>query len=400
VSKICHNILTKNEILDYLSQHQEIEHRLFVSPLLEKDQIGDTSIDLRLGHRFLVPEPSRLGVLDLIDLHHEGRGVLKDSYREVRVPYGQYFTLHPRRSVQISTLEYLGIPFGLQGNVTLRASVSDMLLIANVRQLHPGYRGIVTFSLISNAEFSIRLYPGIRVAELQLQCVNAPIIDHKVSRYHSMTRPLPTKLEEDADLEYIGPTVEPIIIGIASTIAAGRTTAVGHLIERYGFSWFSLADVLKAEANRRGIPTHRTELQKLGSELREMYGDAYLAVRLRTGRKWLANKGTMVVVDSFKNVAEVEEFRKQRRFKLLGIDAPTEERWERVKKRRRQGDPKTLEGFQLQNATDKGPEGSLHGQQLEQLLEKADKVIINDGTIEQFLGEVDRFVGDLLHPVA
>ena len=34
------------------------------------------------------------------------------------------------------------------------------------------------------------------------------------------------------------------------------------------------------------------------------------------------NKNSLVVVDSFKNAAEVEEFRKQKRFTLLCIDAP------------------------------------------------------------------------------
>jgi len=398
VKKTGYNILTRNEILDFLKPNRPIEHRLFVSPLLEQGQLGDTSIDLRLGHRFLVSESSRMGVLDLIDLHHEGRGVLRDNYQEVRVPYGHYFTLHPRSTVQVGTMEYLGIPVDLQGIVTPRASVSDVPIIANAAQVHPGHKGIVTLTLTSNAEFSIRLYPGFRVAELQLQYVDTPVEEPRTSRYHNIIGPVPTRLYEDRDLEYLGPTVEPIIIGIASTIAAGRTTAVGHLVERYGFGWFSLASVLKTEAIKLGIPTLRTRLQELGSHLRDEHGDAYLAVKLRTSRKWLGSTSTMVVVDSFKNVAEVEEFRKQKRFKLLGIDAPTELRWERVGQRRRQGDPITRENFLQQDTTDKGLDGSFHGQQLANLLLTADDVIVNDGTIPEFLEEIDRFVMNMLHP--
>jgi len=392
------SILTRDEILYYLSARQPVHERLFVSPLLEREQVGDTSVDLRLGHHFLVSQPSRLGVLDLIDLHNEGKGILSDNYREVRIPYGQFFTLHPASSVRVGTLEYLGIPYDLQGIVTLRASFSDLPIVANVAQVHPGHKGIVTLSLTSNAEFSIRLYPGARMAELQLQRLDPCIAKPRKSRYHRMTKPVSTRLYEDRDLSYLGPTVEPIIIGFATTIAAGRTTAVGHLLDMHGFTFLSLADVLKSEAIARGIPTRREELQRLGTELRQLHGPAYLAEKFRTDPKWLSSKSALVIVDSFKNEAEVKEFRKQKRFTLLGIDAPEELRWERVRSRRRQGDPETYADFQYQDRVDRGLSGDAHGQQLERLLAIADRVIMNHGTVEAFLAQVDKAVADLLHP--
>lgn len=399
------NILTREEILYYLMEHQPIEERLFVSPLLEKDQLGDTSLDLRLGHYFLVSQPSRLGVLDLISLHHVGRGVLGESYREVRVPYGQFFTIHPGTTVQAGTLEYLGIPAGLQGLVSLRASVAHLPISARATQVHPGHKGIVTLSLTSNAQFSIRLYPGIRVAELQLQRVYDTISMPRASRYHEMTKPVPTRLHEDKDLRYLGPTVEPIIIGIASSIAAGRTTAVGHLLDRHGFTLFSLGDMLKDEAVARGLPIGRSALQELGTELREIHGNAYLAARLRTSSRWLSSRATLVIVDSLKHEDEVEEFRKQRRFTLLGITAPQEKRWERLRNRRRQGDPESPEAFQQQDAIDRGLESTPHGQEVDRLLEIADSenedcLIDNSGTVTEFLSELDRFVMRLLYPSA
>jgi dCTP deaminase len=394
------NILTKEDILEYLEPTRAIDDRLFISPLLEREQLGDTSIDLRLGHHFLISTPSRLGVLDLVDLHHQGAAVLRDNYSEVRVPYGQYFTLHPGSSVQVGTLEYLGIPVSLQGIVTLRASVSDIPILANAAQVHPGHRGVITLTLTSNAEFPIRLYPGVRTAELRLHHVRTPIDTPTPSRYHHMTRPLPTKLHEDRDLEYIGPSVEPIIVGIASTIAAGRTTAVNHLVETHGFAWFSLANILKSDAIRCGIPTHRSRLQEHGTHLRETHGDSYLAFKLRTGRDWLANSSAMVVVDGFKSIAEVEEFRKQKWFHLLVIDAPEELRWDRVRARRRQGDPITRDTFLQQDATDRGLDGGPHSQQVDQLVRLADRLIVNDGTVSEFLGQIDDFAMSVLHPTS
>ena len=327
---------------------------MFISPLLDHDQIGDTSIDLRLGHIFSVPKPSRLGMIDMIQLHNEGGGALDENYRESRVPYGQHFSFHPRRSVQIGTLEYLGMPSDLEGIVTLRASISDLPIIANAAQVHPGHRGIISLTLTSNAEFSIKLFPGMRIAELQLRHIDTPIDLPRSSRYHYMTKPLHTELYKDKDLDYLGPTVEPTIVGVVSTIAAGRTTAINHLMETQGFVWFSLAQILKEEAIKIGIPTIRESLQDFGNNLRETRGDAYLATKLRNSATWLMNKSILVVVDSFKNKAEVEEFRKQRRFTLIGIDAPLQQRWDRVVTRRRQGDPTNIEEFKKQDALDRG----------------------------------------------
>jgi dCTP deaminase len=391
------NILTREDFQSYMAPSRSINDRLFISPLLEEEQLGDTSIDLRLGHWFLVSAPSRLGVLDLVSLHHEGSGILRDNYAKIRVPYGQYFTLHPGSSVQVGTLEYLGIPLDLQGIVTLRASLSAIPIIANAAQVHPGHRGVVTLTITSNAEYSIWLYPGVRTAELRLQHVHTPIAYPTPSRYHNMTSPVPTKLHEDTDLEYVGPTVEPIIVGIASTIAAGRSTTVDHLTEIHGFRGFSLAHVLKSKAISSGVPTLRGSLQAFGTQRRQLHGDAYLASELRSEREWIANTSAMVVVDGFKHVAEVEEFKKQRWFRLLVIDAPEKLRWQRVEARRRLGDPKTREAFLEEDRTDRGLDAQPHGQQVEKLLQLADEVIINDGTMQEFLEKVDRFVMSVLH---
>jgi len=219
-----------------------------------------------------------------------------------------------------------------------------------------------------------------------------------VSRYHGVVGPVPTQLHEDEDLEYICPTVEPIIVGIASTIAAGRTTAINHLVTRYGFRVFSLAQMLKELAIPRGIPLLRGRLQEFGSCLRETRGDEYLAVRLRMSREWLASPSAIVVVDSIKHQAEVDEFRrKQKSFRLLGIDAPPELRWRRMQQRHRSGDPESYEDFLRQDAINNGSDDAPHGQQVRQLLRNADKLISNSGTIEEFLQNIDEAVGNWLY---
>jgi len=337
-------------------------------------------------------------LLDVIELHNELESSLRENFSESRVPLGQYFTLHPKSSVQVGTLEYLGIPPDLQGIVTLRSSIANLPIMANTAQVHPGHRGIISLTLTSNANFSIKLFPGMRIAELQLRHIASPLNEYKTSRYHYMTSPLPVELYKDADLEYLGPISEPLIIGIVSTIAAGRTTAISHLTERYGFAWFSLADILKSEAIKQGVSTLRPSLQDFGNSMREVYGDSYLAMKLRTSKKWQMNKNGLVLVDSFKNVGEAIEFRKQRRFTLISIDAPQNLRWERVESRRRQGDPVLHKEFIEQDAVDRGAGNeSIHAQETERLMKSADYNIINDGTITDFVRKLDEVVAKILY---
>lgn len=393
-------LLTNREIEKYLDPDQPINKRLFISPLLDDDQVGRTSIDLHVGHHFLYPKPSQIGELDVVRLHNSGLTSLTQIYGESYVPYGKYFMLHPRRSVQIGTLEYLGLPNDLEGFVSLRASASTLPLILNLVQVHPGHRGIISLTVTSNADFSTALYPGMTIAELKLIKTSSLVREPKGSRYHNLTRPTVSALHGDSNLDIIGPTIEPLIIGIASTLASGRTEAINYLIERFGFSSFLLSQILKSEARKHSLPPTRTNLQKLGKTLRETYGHGYLAVKLRSSAAWLTNENDFVIVDGFKNRGEVHEFRKQGNFRLIGIDADVKARWQRMKSRRRIGDPKEKKAFIYQDSIDRGlVPVSDGGQEVQYLLDnEVDHLIRNDGELPDFLKQFEELVKGLVYP--
>jgi deoxycytidine triphosphate deaminase len=390
-------ILTKREIQAYMDPDRPIGNRLYVSPFFEHEQLGDTSIDLRLGQRFLVSEPSRAGEIDIADLSRGGREILRDNYDEIRIRIGGHFTLHPGESVQVGTMEYLGIPNDLQGSVALRKSVSDLLITANEVRVHPGHRGIVTLTLTSNADIAVKLRPGVRIAELMLQGTQTAILTPKSSRYHAITEPTPSLFSADRDLRYVGPRIEPVIVGIVSTIASGRSIALS-VLRLKGFTEYSLASKLREDAEWRGIKPTRENLQALGQHLRARYGDGYLAERLRNDQTWLICKSGLIVVDSFKTIAEFEEFAKQKHFTLLGINAAQAERWKRVQARERQTEPTNYEGFIVQDETDRGLRGIPHGQEVDRLLKKAHHVVISDRGEAEFRNDIGMFADRLLHP--
>lgn len=74
------------------------------------------------------------------------------------------------------------IPPTLQGVVTTRSSwAREGLNIATATIVNPRYRGIVTLELANFGEIPIRLYPGLRIAQLALYALERrdPMKDDK-----------------------------------------------------------------------------------------------------------------------------------------------------------------------------------------------------------------------------
>lgn len=373
---------------------------MFVSPLLEASQVGDSTIDLRLGQHFLVHQPSQLSVLDVYELSTQPQNelVLEDGYSPVRIPYGSFFTLHARQTVRIGTLEYIGLPKDLQGEVSLRHSISNIPVMASIAKIQPGYRGVIILNLENREVRPIKLFPGMRIAQMELRKLSQKLTMTNTSRYFSSVVPGPSRIDEDEEIRYLGPTVNPFIIGIVSTVASGRTTILQYLTRKYGFVVFSLAMYIKEVALREGIEPEKTKLQNLGNKLRERYGNDYLATQLRQSHKWLENKHPLVIVDSFKHIEEVREFRKQSRFILLGIDSDVERRRTRDQARPKSDRRGVGKDFDFVDKIDRGlvKDVQSNDQQVFKVLKEADEIIINNfDSFEELYDELENILKGL-----
>jgi len=179
--------------------------------------------------------------------------------------------------------------------------------------------------------------------------------------------------------------MKKMIIGLTGRNASGKGEAADYLKTK-GFVYFSLSDELREEAKERGVETTRENMIKLGNQLRGEFGANYLARKIN---EKIDGKGNFVV-DSIRNLEEIDELRKNKNFILVGVDAPVEVRFERAVERGRAGDAKTLEEFkeleQRENLKNKT------GQQLDECLKAADKLIINDGSLDEFHKKIDQLI--------
>ncbi|HDT11181.1 MAG TPA: hypothetical protein ENN58_00430 [bacterium] len=172
-------------------------------------------------------------------------------------------------------------------------------------------------------------------------------------------------------------------IGLTGTNAAGKGETAAFFQE-HGFSYFSLSDLIRKELKKRGWEDSRDNLIKTGNELREKYGADILA------RRVMEEAGEKAVIDSIRNIREVEYLKTQENFILLAIDAPVETRYKRSKKRGRKESASSLKEF-IKKETEEFSNSETR-QQIKKCMEMADFLIINDGTLEDLYRKLKRFL--------
>jgi len=169
------SVFGHDELLKLLNR-QEIEDRLIITPLLNRDlQINEASIDIRLGHDFIV---TRRGNLPLLD--PASQDVREHRYQTKHfVNFREPFYLHPQELVLAGTLEHFRLPIDVAATVTSRSQWGRAgLVIATATAVHPGFCGTITLELLNLGEVPLVLYPGTSVAQMVFyECVGGKLYD-------------------------------------------------------------------------------------------------------------------------------------------------------------------------------------------------------------------------------
>lgn len=172
-----------------------------------------------------------------------------------------------------------------------------------------------------------------------------------------------------------------MIIGLTGKNCSGKGTTAKYL-EKKGFYYLSLSDIIREELEKKGVPITRKNLILEGNKLRKKFGAGILAKKIR--EKLEKNKN--YVIDSIRAIEEVRELEKEQNFFLWVISAPQKTRFKRMKKRNRQGDPKTFKEFvELEEKELKGKKGK---QNLLECQKKAFLEIKNNGSFKELYKKI------------
>jgi dCTP deaminase len=158
------SVLGRERIIEAL-QRENLSERLCVTPILHAGQIGDASIDVRLGSEFLTTQRGNIGMLDPSDSSQRPDRFLHRH----RLNRRDRFYLHPNEVVLAATLEYFRLPPGIGAYVTSRSKWGRVgLIIATATAVHPGWKGVLTLELVNHSTIPLVLNPGLLVAQVIL----------------------------------------------------------------------------------------------------------------------------------------------------------------------------------------------------------------------------------------
>lgn len=190
--------LTKEQLERRLNE-SDITKRLVITPILSQKQIGDSSIDLRLGNQFIVFKMHNFGVFQPYNEEISSR-LRKMQERQI-VRFGQEFILHPGMLALASTFEYLCVPSDLECQVEGRSSWARVgLQIATASSIEPGFKGVLTLELSNVGTIPIELYPGFRVAQLFVHEAKPPVSQANAGRkYQCPIGPQFSRIYDDQD---------------------------------------------------------------------------------------------------------------------------------------------------------------------------------------------------------
>ena len=191
-----------------------------------------------------------------------------------------------------------------------------------------------------------------------------------------------------------------LYIGLSGTVMAGKGIVRGLLTKRYSAHTFSLSDMLREEADRRGVEKTRQALTDIADELRLKRGNGVLAEISLEKISKMKEHHDVIIMDSIRNPGEVEMLRTalKRHFFLIFIDAPIDIRYQRSLERKREGEGgKTFMEFEAKDreemrgrsdrliVDERGHHGEMidYGVNLGACKRSANKILINDSTLQE-----------------
>lgn len=157
-------LLHKKDILARLSLSGP--DALHIDPLLDERQVGEVTVDLRLGTEFLVSVLTRRSHIGLVKADGDHRGV-SSFFRATRRDLGDRFILYPNQVVLSSTLEYVGLPSDIYIDVLTRNSFNRMGIGVNT-MVQPGYRGCISVELFNHGNNPVELVVGSRIYQARM----------------------------------------------------------------------------------------------------------------------------------------------------------------------------------------------------------------------------------------
>ncbi|RII28478.1 MAG: dCTP deaminase [Geobacter sp.] len=196
-------LLNKKDIeVSLASSHP---NTLFIDPLLDQEQIGNVTVDLRLGYDFFVSILTRKPFIEVLATDPKNNRGIASFFQETRRDISDRFILYPNQVVLTTTLEYVSLPSNVYADVLTRSSYTRLGIHLNT-MIQPGFRGCVPLELVNHGNNAIELVVGSKICQVRLfkLAEESPYHESSDSRkYFGDVRPVLSKAESDKDLDIL-----------------------------------------------------------------------------------------------------------------------------------------------------------------------------------------------------
>lgn len=193
-------VLTSQEI------RSRLEKDLFIRPLLDSEkQIGEMSIDFRLGYDFLVSIQGREAFINAssnTDIGITERNI-NQFFQRTRRQLGETFILHPNQMILATSLEYVKLPDDVFIMLFVRSSYLRLGISVSAI-VQPGYCGCISLELTNANKLPVNLTVGSRIVQgLLFPTTVATSYFDKSRKYICNVRPEPSGALKDGDLNVL-----------------------------------------------------------------------------------------------------------------------------------------------------------------------------------------------------
>jgi len=185
-------ILVDQEIYELI-----LRDELKIIPLMNwQEQIGTTSLDIRLGTSFQLFSPDQYGMIDFTEISNDKS--YESFSKRVNLDFIEGITIAPGQFLLGHSMEYIKLPDYICGNLEGRSSFARLGIEIHMTAgfIDPGFEGVITFEIFNAGANTVKLYPGMRVAQMRFEKNNIPkttyekqhtvkykgLLEHNVSR--------------------------------------------------------------------------------------------------------------------------------------------------------------------------------------------------------------------------
>ncbi len=196
------SLWTRRQLLEAIQGREGVPPKLYISPLLSPTQIGQVSIDIRLGYDFLV---SVLNRQPTIRIAGDSASMLpgpKAHFQETRREIGDRFVLYPNQLVLGTSIEYFAMPDDAYAEIAPRSSYSRLgLAVGGIMQ--PGFRGCVPLELLNHGNVPVEITVGARICQVRILQLDEGSDYHDEAaerKYYGQVRPTVSKATHDMEL--------------------------------------------------------------------------------------------------------------------------------------------------------------------------------------------------------